>query len=215
MEDTHALAAKPDGRRARGDRTRSAVLTHALEIARVEGLEALSFGRVALAAGVPKSTLQSLFGEREAFQAQVLEFGAADFEDGVRRRIPENVTPFGRLEALCEAWFALVGGGEAPGGCLITAAAAEFRTRQGPIAELVARYRERWRGALLEAANAAQSHGELDASADVDQLVFEILAIQGAANLTAGRPDNPDFERARRAVHQALRRAMAPKRRAD
>lgn len=197
-------AVKPDGRRARGDRKRQVVLTHALGIVATDGLEGLTLGRVALAAGVPKSTLQTLFGDREELQVQVLEFGAETFAQSLRRRLPDVRGAFARLTTLCEAWFEQVGGCELPGGCLVTAAAGEYRARDGRIAKLVAEHRRCWRDALLSAVEAARAEKELAPEVDAEQLVFEILAFQGAANLAAGKSDEAELLRARRAVLNLL-----------
>lgn len=198
-----------DGRRARGDRTRQAVLAHAVRIAGCDGLEALSFGRVALAAGAPKSTLQTLFKDREALQIQVLDAGAAAFAEGLRVRLAPAGTPLQRLRALCVAWFDLIEGCETPGGCLVTAAAAEFRCRDGALAEQAAMHQARWRDAVTAAVQAAKDAGELRGDIDVSQLVFEILAFQGAANLVAGHVEAPELAHARRAVESLLARAAS------
>ena len=177
--------AKPDGRRVRGDRTRQAVLDQAVRIASVEGLEGLTFGRVAEAAGVPKSTLQALFKDREALQSQTLSAGAEAFAAGIRARLPKNANAFENLVALCHAWFDLIRDSELPGGCLVTAATTEYRARPGTLQALVAMHRDRWRAALLASAQAAQREGALRDDLDLDQLVFEILAFQGLANASA------------------------------
>jgi len=205
-----APAAKAvDGRRLRGDRTRQAVLAQAVRIAGCEGLEALSFGRVALAAGAPKSTLQTLFKDREGLQAQVLDAGAAAFADDLRARLVASGSSLERLRRLCAAWFDLVETCETPGGCLVTAAAAEFRCREGPLAGRVAEHQARWRQAVTDAVEAARADGALRPGLDVEQLVFEILAFQGAANLAAGRIGAPELLHARRAVEALLVRAAA------
>ncbi|MGA0602236.1 TetR/AcrR family transcriptional regulator [Caulobacter sp. KR2-114] len=198
-----------DGRRLRGDRTRQTVLAHAVRIAGCEGLESLSFGRVALAAGVPKSTLQTLFKDRDGLQSQVLDAGAEAFAAGLRARLGGDGPALHRLRHLCAAWFDLVEACETPGGCLVTAAAAEFRCREGPLATKVAEHQARWRQAVTQAVAAARAEGALRADLDVDQLVFEILAFQGAANLVAGRAGALDLVHARRAVEALLTRAAA------
>ena len=83
-----------DGRRARGDRTRRAILDEAVQIASAEGLEGLSIGRLAEALGVSKSGLFAHFGSkvdlqvetvraaRELFMEEVL--GAASVEGGIQ-----------------------------------------------------------------------------------------------------------------------------------
>lgn len=204
-----ASSPHPDGRRARGDRTRQAVLKHAIEITAAEGLEGLTFGRVAQAAGVPKSTLQVLFKDRESLQLQTLTAAADEFAAGIRERLPEGQKAFERLRALCDAWFDLVGSGLMPGGCPVTAATAEYRARPGAIHAVVAEQHARWRAALNNAVKAAQKEGALDPGIDSQQVVFEILAFQAAANLAAGDNAAPDMRRARRSVHALLERARS------
>jgi AcrR family transcriptional regulator len=194
---------KPDGRRIRGDRTRAAILEQAARIAGVEGLEGLTFGRVALAAAVPKSTLAALFKDREELQAQTLRFGADAFAGALRARLRDRPGPLGRLKALCDAWFELLEDKQFPGGCIVTAVSAEYRARPGSIRQLVMEYQETWRKALFSAAQEAQKEGSLDSDVDLKQLVFEILAFQGAAHVNAS-----DRRRAQRAVHMLLERAQ-------
>jgi AcrR family transcriptional regulator len=206
---TSRPATKPDGRRLRGERTRQVVLNEAIRIASVEGLEGLTFGRVAQAAGMPKSTLQALFKDREALQSQTLSAGAEAFAHGIRARLPKNANAFENLVALCHAWFDLVSDGELPGGCLVTAATAEYRARPGSIQTLVAEHRDRWRAALFASAQAAQKEGTLRGDLDLDQLVFEILAFQGSANANAVELAANELSRARHSVDSLLERARA------
>lgn len=192
-----------DGRKARGDRTRGAVLEQAVRIAEVEGLEGLTFGRVALAAGVPKSTLAALFKDREELQLQTLRFGAEAFATALKSRVRNRSGALGRLKALCDAWFELIDDEQFPGGCLVTAVSSEYRARPGALQQMVAHYQEAWRKALLFAAQEAQKDGELSPDLDLKQLVFEILAFQGAAHVSV-----PERKRAQRAVNVALERAQ-------
>lgn len=203
-------ALRPDGRRARGDRTRHTVLKHAMEIAATEGLEGLTFGGIASAAGVPKSTLQVLFKDRETLQLQTLTTAADEFAAGIRERLPADKTAFERLRTLCDAWFDLVSSGVLAGGCPVTAATAEYRARPGAIQTLVGEHRARWRAALTGAVKAAQEEGSLRPDVDPQQVVFEILAFQAAANVNAGDSAAPDMRRARRGVHALLDRARSP-----
>src|ERR1700722_3871230 len=79
----HEPTLRPDGRRASGDRTRHPVLKQAMQIAATEGLEGLTFGGIASAAEVPKSTLQVLFKDRETLQLQTLSAAADEFAAGI------------------------------------------------------------------------------------------------------------------------------------
>ncbi|HET6972140.1 MAG TPA: TetR/AcrR family transcriptional regulator [Phenylobacterium sp.] len=198
-----------DGRRLRGERSRRAILEQAVRIASVEGLEGLTLGKVSAAAGVPKSTLQVLFRDRESLQAQTLETGVAMFTDRLVAELAPAQTPLQRLRALTEGWFDLVAHNALPGGCLVTAAAGEYRARPGPLQDLVKLHQGRWRDLLVATVRAAAADGALKPGVDPDQLVFEIMALQGAANVAAGLEGPDDFARARRAVARLLADATA------
>lgn len=192
----------------RGDRTRKRVLDQAVAIAATDGIEGLTFGKVAAAAHVPKSTLQVVFKDRQGLQLQTLSAGAEIFANGIRARLKPDPTAFGRLRGLCEAWFDQVAQTGLPGGCLVTAAAVEYRGKQGAIRASIDTYRQRWRDHLHLAAQAARDAGELRVDVDLQQLVFEIMALQAAANISLGERSAPDFTRARRAMESLLRRAQ-------
>jgi AcrR family transcriptional regulator len=198
-----------DGRRLRGERSRRAILEQAVRIASVEGLEGLTLGKVAAAAGVAKSTLQVLFRDREALQAQTLETGVAMFADRLMSELSPAQTPLQRLSTLTEGWFNLVQHQALPGGCLVTAAAGEYRARPGALQDLVRHHQGRWRELLTATVRAAAADGALKAGVDPDQLVFEIMALQSAANVAAGLDGPEDFARARRAVARLLAEAKA------
>lgn len=211
MDETGSKRAPlSDGRRLRGEQTRRRVLDFAVTIANAEGLEGLTFGKVAAAAAAPKSTLQVLFKDREGLQLQTLEAGADVFAAGIRARLKGDVGPFGRLRDLCEAWFDLVSDTALPGGCLVTAATTEYRARPGAIRALIEVHRGRWRDHLRQAARAAQEAGELRPEIDLEQLVFQILAFQAAANFSLDEGACEDFARARRGVEALLAQARAP-----
>src|SRR5437899_2584118 len=61
-----------DGRLARGERTRGAVLDAAVSMASVDGLEAMSLARLAHATEVSKSGLFAHWPDKEALQLAVI-----------------------------------------------------------------------------------------------------------------------------------------------
>lgn len=201
MSATIPRSERPDGRRVRGDRTRAAVLEQAAKIAGIEGLEGITFGRVALVANVPKSTLANLFQDREDLQLQTLRFGADAFAAALRAKMRARRGALGALKALCDAWFQLLEDEEFPGGCIVTAVAGEYRARPGAIQSLVTEYREIWRQALLSATMQAKGEGALAPNADPQQIVFEIVAFQEAAHVRTA-----DRLRAQRAVSALIDR---------
>ena len=57
-----------DGRPAKGERTRAAILDRAVDLASVEGLEGLTIGRLATDLGMSKSGLFAHFGSKQELQ---------------------------------------------------------------------------------------------------------------------------------------------------
>ena len=189
-----------DGRRLRGERARAAVLDHAARLLSVEGVEGLTFGRVAELAGIGKSNLQVLFGDRLHLQQAALAhavdlYRAEVVEPALRRR-----TPLTRLRALVEGWFDFVANRRLPGGCVINAAGSEYRARPGPLRELVQHYRLEARERMQELIEQAKASGQLAVATDARQLVTDLLALQAFANVAALMGDEADFQRARRAA---------------
>src|SRR2546427_9143024 len=62
-----------DGRRARGIRTREAILEKAVQVASAEGLEGLTIGRLATELGVSKSGLFAHFGSKTDLQLATVD----------------------------------------------------------------------------------------------------------------------------------------------
>ena len=89
-----------DGRLARGERTRTAVLDQALRLATVDGLDGLSLSQVADALGVSKSGLFAHWRSKESLQLAVIEHARAQWTGEVIR--PALQAPHGvrRLWAL-------------------------------------------------------------------------------------------------------------------
>jgi AcrR family transcriptional regulator len=196
-----------DGRRPRGAASREAALTSAVRIAEKEGLEGLSFGRVAGDAGMAKSSLQVLFGDRERLQLQTLAASIEAFAALVARRVTASrIPPSQPLLRLCESWFDVISNDDCTGGCLLTAALSEYRGREGAVPAAIRAGQDRWVAALRGVAAAAIRSGEIASSADIDQLVFELQAFQGAANVAAAVNDLDGLERARRASRERIER---------
>jgi len=66
-------APSTDRRRLRGEQTRQAILTHASQLASSEGLDAVSFQRLATDLGISKSGLFAHFGSKEELQLATIE----------------------------------------------------------------------------------------------------------------------------------------------
>jgi len=176
MTELATAPAPVDGRRARGDSTRRAILGRAMQLASAEGLDNLSIARLAGDLGMSKSGLFAHFGSKEELQLSTLRAARRVFAD-------EAVTPaldaepgIDRLLALVSAWLGYVGGDTFEGGCVFMEAAAEFDNRPGAVRELVAETMAMWLALLTEQARHAVGHGELRAGSDPEQLAWELHA---------------------------------------
>src|SRR5919107_5963527 len=90
---TTPVADAEDGRKARGDRTRRAILTSAVNVASVEGLEGLSIGRLATELEMSKSGLFAHFGSKEELQISTVRAAAAIFAHRVILPAEEQFEP--------------------------------------------------------------------------------------------------------------------------
>lgn len=179
---SHATKAQPSpSRRPRGLKTRHAILRKAVNIASVEGLEALTIGKLAATLRISKSGLFAHFGSKEDLQCAVVDEARDIFVERV-------ILPAARLRgvsllrALCENWLAYGEDKTFPGGCFFSAASLEFDDRPGRVRDRIVELMKKWLGHLEHAAREAQSAGELRKDVDVRQLAFEIQALAMGAN---------------------------------
>jgi AcrR family transcriptional regulator len=182
---TEAPATTPahtDGRRARGDRARRAILARSMQLASAEGLEDLSIARLAGDLGMSKSGLFAHFGSKEELQLSTVRAARRVFSD-------EAVTPamaarkgIERLDALLTAWHDYIASDTFVGGCVLMKAAAEFDNRPGAVRDLIAETMGMWMALLVEQAERALERGELVPGTDPAQLAWELHAYGLALN---------------------------------
>src|SRR5688500_7619204 len=121
QSQTDVDASRPDGRRIRGDRTRTAILEGAARLASVEGLEGLSIGRLAEHLGISKSGLYAHFRSKEELQLATIRTAEAIYERDVVGPAMDAPAGAARLLALSDAFFDYVRRGVFPGGCFFVA----------------------------------------------------------------------------------------------
>jgi AcrR family transcriptional regulator len=192
------------GTRARS-RTRDAILERAVDLASIEGLEGLTIGRLATELGMSKSGLFGHFGSKEELQLATLE--AADAV--LRREFIEPATDLEsglqRLRELIERYVRYLEREVFPGGCFISAAAAEFDGRPGQVRDAIAVASRAWGNELEGQAGVAVAKGELPEGTDPTQLAFELNALADGANAVYQlHRDRSAFERARTAIARLL-----------
>ena len=204
---TRSEGAAAKARRARGERTRQAILEVAVDVASAEGLEGLTIGRLASALSMSKSGLFAHFGSKEELQLATVEAAREIFIREVVRPAFEAERGLRRLWNLCDVWLGYVEGEVFRGGCFFAAAAAEFDSRPGPVRDRVAGIMREWLAMLRRAVAEARAEGQLNEDADPAQLAFELNALGMGANWAFQLyGDKQAFTHARAAMLERLRR---------
>jgi AcrR family transcriptional regulator len=195
-------------RRSDGERSRTAILRQAAQLATVEGITGLSIGRLAEAVGMSKSGLFAHFGSKEELQLATVETANAVFAEQVIE--PSASAPNGleRLRRLSDGYLHYVEAGTFAGGCFFASALAEVDMRPGPVRDVLVAFSDDWLGRLERAARDAQVEGLMNQAEDAGQLAFEIEAALFLANgqFVVARTSEP-IERARRAIENRLQSA--------
>lgn len=196
-----------DGRRAKGLRSRDALLSEAVQQASVDGLEGLTISSLAERLGTAKSSVHAAFGSKEALQIAAIRRAREMLIELVVA--PALIVPAGvaRLEALGESWFSYLESDVFEGGCLLCSASAEMDGRPGPARDAVAAVMQEWLQLLADSAAAGIGHGDVASGTMPDQVAFDLNSIGMAANwhhqLFGGQTA---FTLARRAWADALAR---------
>ena len=171
-----------DGRRARGMRSRTAVLERSVQMASREGLEGLTIGALAADLGVHKSSVHALFGSKEELQLATLAAARAILIDQVIAPALSSDLGLARLVAIGDAWCDYLASNVFDGGCFLCAASAEMDGRPGPVRDAVAAVMREWIAVLRANVEAAIASGELRAEVDPAAMAFRLNALGMAAN---------------------------------
>jgi AcrR family transcriptional regulator len=171
-----------DGRRARGMRSRTAVLECSVQMASRDGLEGLTIGALAADLGVHKSSVHALFGSKEELQLATLATARTILIDQVIVPALSRDVGLSRLQAIGDAWCDYLGGEVFAGGCFLCAASAEMDGRPGVVRDAVAAVMREWIAALTANIEAAIAAGELRADVDPGAVAFALNALGMAAN---------------------------------
>lgn len=195
----------PRRRRSDGERSRTAILREAAQLATVEGIDGLSIGRLADAVGMSKSGLFAHFGSKEELQIATIETASALFNEQVIEPASAASSGIERLHQLAERFLRHVEENVFPGGCFFASVAAEMDTRPGPVRDFAVQIVEEWVGKLEAAVRDAQAEGAIDATEDAGQLTFELNAYLLLANaqFVISQQSTP-IDRARTALARRL-----------
>ncbi|HSZ05235.1 MAG TPA: TetR family transcriptional regulator [Solirubrobacteraceae bacterium] len=180
-----------DGRRARGMRSRAAVLERSVQMASRNGLEGLTIGALAADLDVHKSSVFALFGSKQELQLATLSAARAILIDVVVA--PALASPEGllRLLAIGDAWCDYLLSDVFAGGCFLSAASTEMDGRPGPVRDAVAAVMREWLAMLGANVDAAVAAGELRADVEPTAMAFRLNALGMAANWQRQLLDDP------------------------
>jgi AcrR family transcriptional regulator len=200
-------------RRSDGERSRSAILDAAAQLATVDGIGGLSMGRLADAVGMSKSGLFAHFGSKEELQLATVDKAESLFDAQVLGPASEASSGLDRLRRLTDGYLRYVEVDTFPGGCFFASVLAEVDMHPGPVRDRLVSWLGEWLGQLETAIRDAQTEGTIDASEDPAQLAFEIGAALLLANaqFVVARTPEP-IQRARLAIERRLDAAAGGRR---
>ena len=197
-----------DGRRARGERSRHAVLVRSVQLASRDGLEGLTIGDLAADLGVHKSSVFALFGSKLELQLATLAAARAILVEQVIEPALPRPRGLRRLAAIGDAWCAYLDSDVFVGGCFLCAASAEMDGRPGAVRDAVEEVMREWIGVLSANTEAAIAAGELRADLNPAALAFRLNALGMAANCQRQlMGDSSGIAHARAAWHAELDRS--------
>ena len=165
-----------DGRRIRGERTRTAVLDAAVEIASVSGLDGMSLRELTTTLGVSKSGLFAHWPDKQSLQLAVVDRARAQWVERIVEpalRLPKGLP---QVWALHEGRMAFYAEQVLPGGCFFAAVGPEFDDKPGPVRDRIADAMRTWHELLVTLLTKSMQLGQLRADTDAEQLAFEIQA---------------------------------------
>ena len=190
----------------KGEKTKAVIIDAALGLATQIGLEGLSIGALAEVTGMSKSGVFAHFGSREELQISVVREYHARFEQEVFYPALKVERGLPRLQALFANWMKRTSV-EIDSGCIYISGAVEFDDRPGPVRDEIAFSVRTWLAAMDRAVRQAQDLGQLDATADPSQVLFEIHGLILALHYEARFLKSPgSIERAIKGFNSILQR---------
>lgn len=162
---------------SKGDQTRERLIALGAGLARADGLEGLTIGNLATAAGMSKSGVFAHFGSREDLQLCILDAASAVFSERVFRNALRERRGLPRLRAIVRHWLGFLSGMGNEGGCILMAAASEYDDRPGPVRDRVQQMQRQLRGEIERAVTLAVEAGDLAPDSDPAQIGFELHAL--------------------------------------
>lgn len=165
---------------SKGQATKDGILAAALQTASTVGFNALSIGGLAEQTGMSKSGLFAHFRSKEQLQLDTLTHARELFIDTAVR--PALLAPRGeqRVRALFDGWLRWAE--TLQGGCVFTAAAAEFDDQPGAMRDAVVQNQYDYLELIARIATDAVKEGDFRADLDPELFAFQVHALELAYN---------------------------------
>lgn len=165
----------------KGEDTKQAILSAALEMASQIGLEQVTIGNLAKEAGLSKSGLYAHFQSKESLQIEILQHAGHQFAGSVL--IPALHAPAGipRIKRLVEHWNHW--NADLSGGCIFISASNAFKNKPGKVRDFVFAQQQEWLGSLQRLAQSAIESKDFPANADKAQFAYELYSFLLGFNL--------------------------------
>ena len=176
----------------KGAETRASILTQAISMAGILGLEGLTIGRLATQTGMSKSGLFGHFGSKEALQFAVLETVVKDFSLKVIRPALKEPTGETRLRKLFSNWMEWASDEGQEGGCPLMGASVELDARPGELRDYLAEQQIEWLDCIRRMAQKAVSESVFRTGLDTRQFAFEFHSIGLGLNFSLRLLRDPD-----------------------
>ena len=196
-----------------GARRRREILAAAADLSTAEGLEGLSFSRIAEEVGLTKAGVAAHFESKEALQLAVVDAAAALYSAPLVVATKNSEPGLPRLRALALAWLGHLESIDYRGGCFFGSAGLAFAGRPGRVHDAIAGHTRNFLQMLEEQSRLAARLGELSPDISPDILAFQIHALAQEANLRRELLDTEDaFLQARHALTDLLAHTSSAKR---
>ena len=200
-----AGAAVTDQRLLKGARTRRIVLRAAVDVASLDGLDGVTFGRLATATGLSKAGIQTLFRTKEALQLATCDHARSMFADTVTGPAESMPRGIARLGALIGRWVDYARDPLFQGGCFWAATLSEYDSRPGPVRDRLFQHQAEWLALLAREIRYAVEVDELE-ELDPDLTAIQLDAVLCSTNIALRRGDGGAVGRAHRIVESVLAR---------
>ncbi len=180
-------------------------MRRAADIGSVDGLEAVTIGRLAGDLAMSKAGVLGHFGSKEELQLATVDLAVDIFRANVWDPAAGKTPGMERLLAICDTWTSYAESPPFPGGCFIATSSFEYASREGRVHEAVAAAVQLWHTTLIADLERAAQDGALPAGTDPEQLAFTIEALASAIKPAAQlRGDRRAAQRALQAMRSVL-----------